>query len=350
MTLFTIGPVEMFPEVLEAGKIQPPYFRTKEFSDIILNIEKRIKKMIGTNEASRLAILTSSGTGAMEASVMNVFNENDRLLIINGGNFGERFRKICELHKIPYDTLTLNPDEKLGANHFLPYRNKKYTGILVNIHETSTGQLYPIDIISNFASENNSLLVVDAIGSFLADPYAMDEYDVDVTIISSNKGLASGSGLAFVVVNTRAYKSILNNNVKSIYFNLTDYFVNIERGQTPYTPAISVLLQVEEHLKIVENMGWDAYMEGIEKRAEHFRASIDRTKYDIPNYNLSNMLTPIFPIKKNAIEIYQTLKHDNNLILNPSGPPHSNSMLRVGHIGNISDSSLNLLICLLNKI
>ena len=115
--------------------------------------------------------------------------KKDRLLIISGGTFGERFEKICEIHHIPFDALRLGQDEALTASRLDAYDAKDYTGLLVNLHETYTGQLYDIGMIHDFCSRNDLYLIVDAISTFLCDEYHMRRYGIDATIVSSQKGL-----------------------------------------------------------------------------------------------------------------------------------------------------------------
>ncbi|MEG1185971.1 MAG: alanine--glyoxylate aminotransferase family protein, partial [Eubacterium sp.] len=96
MSLFTVGPVEMYPETLEIRSHQIPYFRTPEFSEMMNKMDEKLKKMVGTSQKSKTIYLTASGTAGMEAVVMNSFNTHDKLLIVNGGTFGQRFVDICQ--------------------------------------------------------------------------------------------------------------------------------------------------------------------------------------------------------------------------------------------------------------
>lgn len=100
MKLFTVGPTEMYDEIKFIGGKQVPYFRTKEFSDVMLSIDCLLKKYLHTSRESKIIYLTASGTGAMEATVMNCLSNKDKILIINGGTFGERFKKICDLYSL----------------------------------------------------------------------------------------------------------------------------------------------------------------------------------------------------------------------------------------------------------
>jgi aspartate aminotransferase-like enzyme len=107
MKLFTPGPVAMDPETKAVSEKQPLYFRTPEFSHTMLECEKMLKVILDVPEDGKVIFLTASGTAAMEASVMNFFSEKDTILVISGGSFGERFKQICEIHRIPVEVIYL---------------------------------------------------------------------------------------------------------------------------------------------------------------------------------------------------------------------------------------------------
>lgn len=119
--------------------------------------------------------MTCSGTGSMEASVMNLFTSKDKVLIINGGTFGARLVQLCQIHSISYTEIIPEFGYDITDDVLKQYDNKGYTGFLVNLDETSTGVLYDINRICKFCKRNNLLLVVDSISSFLCDPFNMQE-------------------------------------------------------------------------------------------------------------------------------------------------------------------------------
>ena len=155
MLNFTVGPVQSSEAVRAIGAEQVPYFRTPEFSELMLENERLIKKYAGASDDSRAVFITGSGTASMEATIMNTLNENDKVLIVNGGGFGKRFVELCEIHNIKHDVIKLNCGEALTENHLLNYNGGDYTGFIVNIHETSTGVHYDLELISKFCKENN---------------------------------------------------------------------------------------------------------------------------------------------------------------------------------------------------
>ena len=154
MLNFTVGPVMCSEEVCAVGGEQVPYFRTAEFSELMFENEKLMLKFAKAPDNSRVAFMTNSSTGSMEAVVMNCFAEKDKVLVINGGSFGQRFAQLCEIHDVPHDVLKLDHGQKLTKERLYEYDGKGYTGLLVNIDETSTAVLYDSEMIGDFCKKN----------------------------------------------------------------------------------------------------------------------------------------------------------------------------------------------------
>ncbi|MEF9951713.1 MAG: aminotransferase class V-fold PLP-dependent enzyme [Clostridium sp.] len=337
MKLFTLGPVEMEDYILEIAGEKLPYFRTPEFSKLELEVVGNLKTLLNAGEGADVAILTSSGTGAMEASVCNVLTEKDKVLIVSGGNFGERFEEICDCYNIEYDSIKLKFPQALTKEMLNPYLGNKYTALLVNLHETATGQLYDIEMLSNFCKEKEMYFIVDSISSFLTDPLDMTKHGVDIVMISSQKGLALHPGLSFVVASERIIRERIKKvHKKFLYFNLENYFHNIKRGQTPYTPAVGILMQVHERLKRVVELGLDESMYKCEELARDFRGRCEDVGIKVPSYPKSNACTPVYFEKGHAMDVYNNLKEKYSIYLTPNGGELSEYILRIGHIGNLT--------------
>lgn len=256
MRLFTVGPVEMFPRTLETRNKQIPYFRCEEFSNVMFEIEERLKVLLKTDIDSKCAIITGSGTAAMEAVVSNSLDADDKVLVINGGSFGARFSQLCDIYNISHDEVIVPFGEALSEKHLERYEEIDYTVMLVNIHETSTGQLYDINLLKEFCKRKNMRLVVDAISSFLSDDYKMDESSIDCTIISSQKALALAPGLSIVVMNESYYEEkVKDKPMKNLYLSLNEHIKNMERGQTPNTPAVGICYELFDMLRHIQEKG-----------------------------------------------------------------------------------------------
>ena len=351
MINFTVGPVQSSERVKQIGALDVPYFRTPEFSDVMLENERLIKKFAKASDDSRVVFITGSGTASMEATVMNVFDENDNVLVVNGGSFGHRFVQLCEIHNIPHTQIKLDAGKALTAEMLEQYSGKGYTGFLVNIHETSTGVHYDPKLISDFCKKNNIFLVVDAISSFLADEFNMGELDVDVMITGSQKALACPPGISVIVLSPRAVERVMNNNVKSMYFDLKDALKNGERGQTPFTPAVGTLLQINARLKEIEELGGvSEEQKKIASLAQYFRDGLKDLPLDICSEALSNAVTPLSTRNCSAYDIFTVLKDEYDIWICPNGGEMKDKIFRVGHIGCLEIRDYEILLSALRDL
>lgn len=344
MKLFTIGPVEMYPHTLKRGGEPIPYFRTQEFSDLMIETECLLKRFVGTKETSRTIFLTASGTAAMEAAVMNCIDKDEKVLVISGGSFGKRFDEICRTHALQYDAIELGFGESLTPERLDGYDAKGYSSLLVNLHETSTGQLYDAAMLSSFCKRNRMSFIVDAIGSFLCDPYHMDQFGIDVTIFSSQKGLCLPPGISMVVLNEKILQDkVAHIDPKSIYFNFKTYITDMKRGQTPFTPAVGILIQLHDMLLEIEKEGLENRIKHVRTLCEDFRERIRSLPVSIPEYKLSNAVTPVIFQRDIAMDIFQALKNEYGMVVNPTGGAWKDRILRIAHVGALTVEDNRLL-------
>lgn len=345
MINFTVGPVQSSEKVRAIGSEQVPYFRTPEFSQVMFENERLMKKLTNAPDDARVVFITGSGTASMEAAVSNTLAASDKVLLINGGSFGERFKELMDIYEIPCDVINLDAGKALTAEHLSEYDGKGYTAFVVNIHETSTGVLYDINLITDFCKRNNLFLIVDAISSFLADPIDMKERGIDILITGSQKALACPPGISVIVLSNAALKRVECSTIKCMYLNLKSALKNGERGQTPFTPAVGILLQIHARLKQIElNGGAAAETKKIAELAEDFRSKISALPFDIASEAMSNAVTPIHPKNVSAYDIFTVLKDEYGIWVCPNGGALADKIFRVGHIGALTKEDNDKLI------
>ena len=345
MLNFTVGPVMCSDEVCAVGGEQVPYFRTPEFSAIMLENEKLMLKFANAPEGSKTCFMTNSSTGSMEAVVMNCFDNSDKVLVIDGGSFGHRFVELCEIHDIPHNVIQLSHGQRLSEEHLYEYSNQGFTGLLVNIDETSTGVLYDSEMIGEFCKKNNIFYVCDCVSSFLADPFDMKHCGADVMITGSQKVLACPPGISIIILSQKAIERVKNRKVKSMYFNLNDVLKNMERGQTPFTPAVGILRQINTRLKEIEAAGGaEAEISRVRAQAEDFREKIKGLPFEFVSESPANGVTPVHPVNADAYRIFEVLKDEYGIWICPNGGDMRNTVFRVGHIGHLTHEDNTTLI------
>ena len=345
MLNFTVGPVMCSDEVCAVGGEQVPYFRTPEFSALMLENEKLMLKFSKAPLGSKAVFMTNSSTGSMEAVVMNCFTDEDKVLVIDGGSFGHRFVELCEIHDIQHTVLKLYHGQKLSKERLYEYDGMGFTGLLVNVDETSTGVLYDAEMIGEFCRRNSIFYVCDCVSSFLADPFDMAHCGADVMITGSQKVLACPPGISIIILSPRAVDRVKTAKVKSMYFNLADALKNMERGQTPFTPAVGILRQINARLKEIEAAGGaDVEIKRVAEQAKDFREKIKELPFTFVSESPANGVTPVHPLNADAYEIFLTLKDEYGIWICPNGGDMKNEIFRVGHIGHLNHEDNTTLI------
>lgn len=347
MINFTVGPVQSSETVRAIGAEQVPYFRTVEFSEVMLENERLIKKFAHTTEDSRAVFLTCSGSGGMEAAIMNTLTKDDKALVINGGSFGERFVELLNLHEIPFTEIKLKHGKALKPEHLAPYEGKGYTAFLLQKHETSTGVHFDINLVSDFCKRNNCFLIIDTISTFLCDPFDMASLGAGVMITGSQKALACPPGIAVMALAPSALERIEKTKCCCQYLDLKLALKNQERGQTPWTPAVGVLRQINVRLKEIDAAGGDqAEIERTAQLANYFRNKLKEhhLPFEIISESLSNAVTPLHPTTQSAYEIFLKIKDEYGMWICPNGGDMKDTVFRIGHIGALTTKDYDQLI------
>lgn len=347
MINFTVGPVQSSNSVLSIGAEQVPYFRTAEFSKLMFENEQLIKKFAHATADSRVVFLTCSGSGGMEAAIINTLSKKDKALVVNGGSFGERFVELLRLHDIPFSEIKLPYGKALTAEHLVPFENKAYTTFLIQKHETSTGVHFDMDLVSDFCKRNNCFLIVDTISTFLADPFDMSSLGGGIMITGSQKALACPPGIAVIVLAPSALERINKIRCCCQYLDFKLALKNQERGQTPWTPAVGVLRQINVRLKEIDDSGGDSSeIKRTASLANYFRRKLidNNLPFEIISESLSNAVTPLHPTTQSAHDIFLKLKDEYGIWICPNGGDMKDSVFRVGHIGNLTEADYDKLI------
>lgn len=347
MINFTVGPVQSSDAVRAVGAEQVPYFRTAEFSETMLENERLVKQFAHASEDSRVAFMTCSGSGGMETAIMNCLNRKDKALVVNGGSFGERFVELLTLHEIPFTEIKLKHGEALKLAHLAPYEGQGYTAFLLQKHETSTGVHYDIDLVGDFCRRNQCFLIVDTISTFLCDPFDMQATGTDVMITGSQKALACAPGIAVMILSPEAQKRVVENKCCCQYLDLKLALKNMERGQTPWTPAVGILRQINVRLKEIEAMGGaQAEVARCAELARYFRNKLVELHlpFEVVSESLSNAVTPLHPTTQSAHEIFLKIKDEYGMWICPNGGDMKDTIFRVGHIGYLKKEDYDQLL------
>lgn len=329
-----VFPGNMEDSILRIGGQPFPYMRTEQFSAVVKESEQMFLQLIGCPDG-RVLFYTASGTGAMDAVVTNYVTRFKKAFIISGGSFGNRWKSLCEYYHCPNDVFEVPFARDLNYEALEQALARSGADVLLcQHHETSTGQLYQLSEISRLCKKYQVSLVVDAISSFLTDPLNMDELGIDVCITSSQKGLNISPGLSFVILGSRAMEVDFAH--QSYYFDFKENLKNLERGQTPYSPATTLFLQLYARLQSDIALGVDRIVAAVRERAFYFRELCKKNGWELPVETPSNCITGFFVRRNGDILFRELIKQD--IYIMPGGTP---DYFRVSHIGVQSQNDLD---------
>ncbi len=335
---YIVGPVNQFQRTLNIRSKEYPYFRSEKFSNINNFVVDSLNKLLGVNKDYSTAMITGSGTLGMEISSLNFTSEGDNVLVISSGSFGDRFVEILNRAGCNVETKKVAFNKNLEVNDLNKIKNaKKFKAVFVNHHETTTGHLHDLSIIRDFCNKNDSLLIADCMTSFLSDRCRDEMSKCDVIITSSHKGMCCSPGLVFITYK-RSLLNINSTRLIGIYSDLNIYEKNSLRNQTPYTPAIGVILELYDIFQLINSIGYEAWTEKIRKRAISFRSEISNS-WIIPEHRLSNFMTPILLPTKSLISLKKliiNLEHKHGVNVTPISGKYIDRLLRVSHVGDHS--------------
>lgn len=303
-----------------------PYMRTSEFSRLVKESEEMLLSLIHCPNG-KVIPYTASGTGAMDAVVSNYVSSCGKAFIVAGGSFGYRWKGLCEYYGCPNDVFEVPFAKDMDYEALDKAVAESLPGVfLCQHHETSTGQRFDLQKISAICQRYGVSLVVDVISSFLADPLDMDALGIDICITSSQKGLNISPGLSFLILSERLKG--MSFTAGGYYFDFVENLKNLERGQTPYSPATTLFMQLHERLKRDVALGVDNIIATVRERALYFRGLCVQNGWEVPAEVPSNCITGFFVHRNGDILFAELMK--KGIYIMPGGTPH---YFRVSHLG-----------------
>lgn len=334
-----VFPGDIAPRIAAIGSEPFIYMRTDAFSQINKESERMLLDLIHC-KGGRTIIYTGSGTGAMSAVVENYVSTKQKAFVIDGGSFGHRWFQLCEYYGIPVFDFKV-PFAKDIDYTLLEQKvaSEKPDVFLCQHHETSSGQLFDLEKISGICHRYGVSLVVDVISTFLAEPLDMGALDIDICITSTQKGLNIPPGLSILFFSPKLDGYTFNH--KGYYWDFDDNFANLKRGQTPFSPATILYLQLHARLnQLVEEGGENKNIADVRHRALHFRALCQKYGWNVPAENPSYAITGFQTKDTSERVIFKGLIDKYDTYIMPGGVP---GFYRVSHMGLQSDEDLDRL-------
>lgn len=277
------GPTSLPPSVREAGARQMINHRGPEFAAMIERILTGMKPYFGTS--SDIAMITTAGTGGLEAAIVNTLSPGDRVLAVSIGAFGDRFAKIARTYGADVTTIEVEWGQAAepGVLRAELRRDPAYRAVLLTHNETSTGVMNPIPELAAVVRQlaPGALVLVDSVSGLGAVPFQMDAWGVDVVVTGSQKAWMAAPGLAMIAASPRAWAAMETATMPRVYLDLRAHRDSHAAGETPWTPAIAVVYQVDEGIRLMSAEGADSVFARHEACAAAARAGLRALGFEL---------------------------------------------------------------------
>lgn len=344
--LLTPGPVDIPPSVLAISAQPAPHHRTPEYRHALKNVQDRLQGVFLTK--NRILPFSSSGTGAMEAAMVNLVAPDETVLIASGGAFGDRWIELAKTYGI--DAIPLQVEWGTGVDPeqvrvALKQSSKPVKAVFTTLSETSTGVDHPVEAIGSVCRQYGALFVVDAVSGLGAAPFKTDEWGVDVVVAGSQKALMVPPGLALVSVSEKAWKAIGSNARPRYYFDLERAKKTWEKESlpdTPFTSTITLILQLQEALRMILEEGLEPIWARHARYAELIRKAMGAMGLTLfAKSHASQVLTSVnVPEGVDGKKLVKIIRDEYGISL-AGGQKHlEGKIFRIGNVGYLDQFDL----------
>ncbi len=336
------GPTFVPQAVLSATARPMINHRGPEFAALMAGLTRAMQDFLNTE--GDVFLLTASGSGGMEAAVVNTLSSGDRVLLFVNGAFGERFAAVCKAYGVEARRIdvpwgrAVEPD--LVREELAKEKGKDGAkAVLLTHNETSTGVLNPLKEISEVVRESGKLLIVDSVSGAGGVELMHDDWGIDVLVTASQKAWGAPPGVAMVTMSEKAWKAYEHSDLPKLYFDLASYKSSLEKGATPATPAVTVFIGLQESLRLMAEEGQEAIIKRHRDIAYATRRGLQALnlgifgdeRYASPCVTAFRMPTRVDP--KNLIRV---LRDDYDTVIAGGQGRIEGQVARVGHMGFVT--------------
>lgn len=341
--LLTPGPTPVPPDVLKAHARPLFHHRTSQYQKLFREVSGGLQRIFRTRYP--VYTFTASGTGAMEAALVNFHAAGDELLVVDGGKFGERFWRIAkalgqkpQILKVPYGE-AVSPQALEEAVR----GNPRLKSVCLQLCETSTGVVYDVAEIGRRLKGKGPLLIVDAISGLGADRFEMDAWGVDLAISGSQKGLMLPPGLSFLAVSARARDRMKQTSgTPRFYFDLALYEKALADWDTPFTPAISLVVALKQAIHRIEREGLEKFFKRSGELARYTRRKLIEMGFEMFAQRPSSALTAVkVPPGVDGEKLLDSLREKEGITMAGGQGEMKGTIIRIAHMGYIQKKDID---------
>ncbi len=339
--LLTPGPIPV-PETVRQALAEPIiHHRTPQYRRIFQGVSERIKKVFMTQNP--VYTITGSGTSAMEAAIVNFHSTGDEILVVDGGKFGERWTDIGKAFGLKPVVIknkygeAVNPKEIEEALK----KNPNIKSVCVELCETSTAVLQPIKAIGDIVSKTDALLIVDAISGLGADRMETDNWHIDLAVSGSQKAMMLPPGLGFLSVSPKAKKRSETANLPRFYLSLQLFEKALKDWDTPFTPAIGLVIGLEKALDQIEKEGLDNVFKRAAELGEFTRQQLKNLGLEIFSKAPSSTCTAaVVPAGIDGEKLVTIMRDEKGVTMAGGQGEIKGKVVRIAHMGSITKQDL----------
>ncbi|WML48273.1 alanine--glyoxylate aminotransferase family protein [Neobacillus sp. PS3-34] len=336
--LFTPGPTPIPDRIQHAMNHPMIAHRGNDFPKILEEVSSRLSPIFGTENP--VYLIAASGTSALETAVVNTVEENDEVIVIVTGVFGDRFANICEAFGANVHRLNVEWGETCSPEQlelFIKSINKKIKAVFATYCETSTGVLNPVNQLGKVTKDlTDALFIVDGVSCIGAVPIDMNGWDIDILVSGSQKALMLPPGLAFIAMSTKARKVIKNCKAKRFYLDLNRYIESYEKEKsTPFTPAVSLIYGALEVCRMIEEEGFVQVIQRHQLLKTMVREGLKALELPLltSDEDASPTVTAVVTHNEKTRQIKKTLEEKFNIVVAGGQKKLKGEIFRIGHMG-----------------
>jgi len=350
--LLTPGPTPLPPEVCEALARPIIHHRTPQFQEILKEAHEGLKYVFQTK--NEVFILASSGTGGMEAAVANFLSPQDTVITIEGGKFGERWTEICRAYGINCEVIKVEWGKAVNPQDIAKRlkANPDIKAVFTTLCETSTGAATDIKAIGEIVKDTGALLAVDAISGLGAIDLKTDEWSCDLVVSGSQKGLMLPPGLGFISVSPKGWKSAETAKCPKYYFDLKEAKKAYEKTDTPWTPAIGLVIALNEAIKLMKLDGLENIFTRHKKMADATRSAMKALGLEFfAPLAYSDVVTAVkVPAGIDGEKLVKTMRDTYGVTIAGGQAELKGKVFRIAHMGYIGEFDIITAISCLEKV
>ncbi len=339
--LFSPGPTPIPPEALAAMARPIIYHRSPEFEAVQAEVREGLKYVFQTQ--NEVILMAASGTGAMEAAVVNTLARGDRALVIRGGKFGERWGEICKGYGIPFEAIDVEwgkaADPARVADALRRFPDAR--AVLATHSETSTGVLHDLQAIAEVVRPTPAVLVADCVTSLGVTDVPTDAWGLDVVVSGSQKALMLPPGLAFCALSEKAWAAAGRSDLPKFYFNLAAERKSLLKNQNAFTPAVSLVVALRETLARIRAEGLPNVFARHERLAAATRGGVQALGCALFSERptpAATAATPPAGIEASAI--VKTLRTEHGITIAGGQDRLKGKIFRISHMGYVDGTDV----------